>query len=143
MAFLLYSGKVKRIWFLRPASQVFTKGDLVYVNPDNSGTVIPADSTSGRHVGVIAKTVATTDTDYATSVLVPIDVPVERWVEWRVTAASAVVADVLDEIDLTDAGTANRGASSKDALLVTRFISATELVVIILSAADNLYTATT
>lgn len=139
--FTQYSGKTKRIWFPRPASQAFTKGDLVY--PNGSGAVIPADSTSGRHIGVIAKTVASTDSDYASAVLVPIDVPMERWVEWRVTASSAVAADVLNEIDLTDAATANRGASSKDALLVTRFISATELVVVILSAADNLYTATT
>jgi len=142
MAFRLYNGKVKRIWFPRPASQAFTKGDLVY--PNGSGQVIPADATSGRHIGVIAKTVASTDSDYATAdVLVPIDVPVEQWTEWRVAASSAVADDILEEVDLTDAGTADRSASSKDALLVTRYISASELVVVLLSTAINRYTATT
>ena len=64
MAFIRHKGKTKTMWYPRPASQVFTKGDLVY--PNTSGQVIPADATSGRHVGVIKKTVATTDDDYAT-----------------------------------------------------------------------------
>lgn len=140
MAFDLYRGKVKTIWFPRPASQVFTKGALVY--PNTSGQVIPADSTSGRHVGVIQQEIAATDDDYATAdVLVPVLVPVERAVEWRVLTASAVADDILEEIDLTDSVTANRGASSKNALVVTRFISATELIVVILSTFDNQYTA--
>ena len=142
MALILYRGLTKTIWFPRPASQAFTKGALVYTN--TSGQVIPADATSARHVGVIKRTVVSTDDDYATEdVLVPIQVPIERWVEWRVLTASAVADDILEEIDLTDSVTANRGASSKDALLVTRFVSATELIVVILSTADNRYTAIT
>ena len=142
MAFTRHKGLTKTKYFPRPASQTFTKGDLVYTN--GSGQVIPADATSGRHVGVIKKTVATTDDDYATAdVLVPIEVPVERWVEWKVTAVAAVANDILEEIDLTDAGAADRSASSKDALLVTGFVSATVLIVVILSTADNRYTGTT
>ena len=140
--FKLHAGKVKRIYFPRPASQVFTEGALVY--PNGSGQVIPADATSGRHVGVIAETVAATDDNYATAdVLVAVDVPVENWVQWRVTAVAAVADDILEEIDLTDSVTADRSASSKDALLVTEVLSATEIVVVILSTADNRYTATT
>lgn len=142
MAFTRYNGLTKTIWFPRPASQAFTKGDLVYTN--TSGQVIPADATSARHVGVIKKTVATTDDDYATAdVLVPVEVPIERWVQWRVTAVAAVADDILEEVDLTNAGAANRSASSKDALLVTQVISATELIVVILSTADNRYVAIT
>lgn len=141
MTFIRYRGKTKTMYYPRPASQVFTKGALVYFN--GSGQVIPADATSGMHVGVIKKTVATTDDDYASSVLVPVEVPIERWVEWRATAASAVVADIGLEIDLTDSVTADRANSAKDALLVTGFISATELLVTILSNADIKDTATT
>ena len=143
MAFIRFRGKTKTMWFPRPGSQAFTKGDLVY--PNGSGQVIPADATSGRHIGVIKKTVASTDDDYATAdVLVPIEVPVEKWVEWRVEAAGTAVADDIgDEIDLTDANTVNRAASAKDACLVTGFISPTELIVTILSNADDRYTATT
>lgn len=144
MAVKLFSGKTKTMYFPRPASQAFTAGTLVYVNPDDSGTVIPADATSGRLVGVIKKTVATTDADYASSgVLVPVEVPIEDYVEWLIDTTGAVAADILDEIDLTDAATADRSASAKDALLVTRVISATKIAVVILSKATNRYTATT
>lgn len=142
MAFTRYNGLTKTIWFPRPGSQTFTKGDLVYTN--TSGQVIPADATSGRHVGVIKKTVATADADYATAdVLVPVEVPIERWVQWRVTAVAAVANDILEEVDLTDAGAADRSASAKDALLVTHVLSAIEIVVVILSSADEKYTAIT
>ena len=140
--FILHKGKTKVMYFPRPASQVFTKGALVY--PNGSGQVIPADATSGRHIGVIQKTVATTDDDYATAdVLVPIRVPVERWVEWEVLAASAVADDIGEEIDLTDSVTADRANSAKDALFVTGFKSSTKLYVTILSNADLKYTAVT
>lgn len=142
MAFRKYRGKTKTIWFPRPASQAFTAGDLCYFN--GSGQVIPADSTSGAHIGVIRETVASTDADYATAdVLVPIEVPIEKFVEWEVDTSSAVADDIGNEIDLTNASTANRAASSKDALLVTGYKSASKLIVTILSLADNKDTATT
>lgn len=130
------------MYFPRPASQAFTEGALVYFN--GSGQVIPADSTSGMHVGVIREAVAATDDDYATAdVLVAVEVPVERWVEWEVDTSSAVADDIGNEIDLTDSVTANRGASAKDALLVTGYKSASKLYVTILSNADIKDTATT
>jgi len=142
MSFKLHKGKTKTMYFPRPASQVFAQGALVYFN--GSGQVIPADATSGAHVGVIKMTVAATDDDYATAdVLVPVEVPTQRWVEWSVLTASAVADDIGEEIDLSDSVTANRGASAKDALLVTGYISATELIVTILANADIKYTATT
>lgn len=142
MSFKLHKGKTKIMYFPRPASTVFSQGALVYFN--GSGQVIPADATSGQHVGVTKKAVAATDADYATAdVLIPIEVPMERWVEWEVDTASADPDDIGNEIDLTDSVTANRGASSKDALLVTGYNSATKLYVTILSNADIKDTATT
>jgi len=142
MSFKLHKGKTKIMYFPRPASQAFLQGALVYFN--GSGQVIPADATSGAHVGVIKSAVVATDDNYATAdVMVPIEVPMERWVEWSVLTASAVADDIGNEIDLTDSVTANRGASAKDALLVTGYVSATELIVTILSNADVKYTATT
>lgn len=129
------------MYFPKAASTEFDEGDLVYFN--GSGEVIPADATSGQHIGVIRKTIASTDDDYADETLIPVEVPVERWVTWEVDTASATTEDVGKEIDLTDAATANRGASSKDALLVTGYKSATKLYVTILSNADIKDTATT
>lgn len=143
MAFKLHRGKTKTMYFPRPASQVFTVGALCYFN--GSGQVIPADSTSGDHIGVIQQTVATTDADYTTAdVLVPILVPIERFVEWEVDAITTAVADDIGLfIDLSTSLIANRSASSKDALLVTGFKSSTFLYVTVLSMTDNLRTATT
>lgn len=143
MAFKLFRGKTKTMYFPRPASQAFAVGALCYFN--GSGQVIPADATSGDHIGVIKKTVASTDSDYATAdVLVPIEVPIERFVEWEVdTNGTAVADDIGLAIDLTDSLNANRAASAKDALLVTDFKSSSKLIVTILSMIDNLRTATT
>jgi len=143
MSFILHRGKTKTMYFPRPASQAFTAGQLCYFN--GSGQVIPADATSGDHIGVIQETVASTDADYATAdVKVPILVPIERFVEWEVdTNGTAVADDIGLAIDLTDALNANRAASAKDALLVTGFKSSTKLYVTILSMIDNLRTATT
>ena len=139
--FRLHQGKTKVMYFPKAASTVFTEGDLVYFN--GAGEVIPADATSGQHVGVIRKDVVATDSDYASETAVPVEVPVEKWVTWEVDTASATTEDVGLEIDLTDAATANRGASAKDALLVTGYRSATKLYVTILSNADSKDTATT
>lgn len=141
MAFRRLTGKTKIMYFPKKASTAFAEGDLVYF--DGAGAVQPADATSGMHVGVCRKAVVSTDDDYASTTKIPIEVPVERWVEWEVDAVSAVAADVGDEIDLTDAATADRSASAKDALLVTRYISATKIGVTILSNADIKDTATT
>lgn len=139
--FKRHQGKTKVMYFPKAASTEFTEGDLVYFN--GAGEIIPADATSGQHVGVIRKDVVSTDSDYASETLVPVEVPVERWVVWEVDTASATTEDVGLEIDLTDAATANRGASSKDALLVTGYKSASKLYVTILSNADIKDTATT
>lgn len=140
--FRLYKGKTKTVHYPRPASTDFNEGDLVYFN--ESGEVIPADATSGDHVGVILRSVSSTDADYADSgVKVPVQVPVEDFVEFEVDTTGAVAADIGAEIDLTDAGTANRGASVKDALRVVRVISATKIVVNILSKATAKFTETT
>ena len=141
MAFIRYRGKTKFMWYGKAASTVFADGALVYFN--GSGFIIPADATSGAHIGVIRKAIAATDDDYTSNTLVPVEVPVERWVEWEVLAASAVSTDIGLEIDLTDSVTADRANSSKDALLVTGYKSATKLYVTILSNADIRYTATT
>lgn len=131
------------MYFPRPASQVFTEGALCNFN--GSGQVIPADATSGDHLGVIRETIAATDDNYATAdVLVPIEVPVERFVTWEVdTDGTAVADDIGLYIDLTDSLNANRAASAKDALLVTGFKSSTKLYVTLASMVDNIRTATT
>jgi len=126
MAFIRHRGKTKTIWVPVTTSTAFTKGAIVSYS---SGYVIPATSSTAAlsHVGVIKKTIASTDSDYATARLVPVEVPVEKNVEWIGDVTSGLVAaDVGLLVDLTDSLTINRGASTVDAAMVRGVISSTK-----------------
>jgi hypothetical protein len=111
MAFKVESGKFKTVWLPIAASVAITRGKLVEFA---SGTIVAADSGTlpGELVGIIDKTIAATDSDYASAKLVPVVVPTEKGVVYRGTTASLVAGDIGAEVDLTDADTVNRGASS-------------------------------
>lgn len=127
MAFTKHKGKTKIVWLPRAASVgAIAKGSIVAFS---GGNVIVATSSTAAsaHVGVLRKAIATTDADYAVARLVPVEVPVERGVEWRGAVTSGLVAaDVGLWVDLTDGATINRGASTYDAAQVRSVISATE-----------------
>ncbi len=135
MAVKKFSGKTKTIWFPKAASTAFADG--AFVTFDGSGNVTPATSTSAKLVGVCRKAVASTDSDYASTTLIPIEVPVERYVEWDALTASAVAADVGAAVDLTDSVTVNRGATSHHVVTITGIISATHVRVVINALYDN------
>ena len=113
---------------------------------DGSGYLIPADATSGDHLGVVMKTVTAADADYATAVSIPVDVVGENdifEISCSATALATLVALVGTYIDLSDSVTANPSASAKDALLLVGVISTTRLLVKIASRVNTLRTATT
>lgn len=111
MSFRVKSGRVKTVWLPIAASVAITRGKLVEFS---SGTIVAADSGTlpGELVGIIDKTIAATDADYAVAKLVPVIVPLEKGVVYEGTTASLVAGDIGAEVDLTDADTVNRGASS-------------------------------
>lgn len=126
MAFTRFRGKTKTAWLPVTTSTTFTKGDIVAWS---SSLLIKATSSTAAnvHVGVIKKTIAATDADYATARLVPVEIPLEKMVEWRGPVTSGLVAaDISLWVDLTDAGTINRAASTYDAAQVKSVISSTE-----------------
>jgi len=126
MAFTRHKGKTKTIYVPVTTSTVFAKGDLVSYS---SGYIIKATSstTALSHVGVIKKTIAATDADYATVRKVPVEVPLEKNVEWIADVTSGLVAsDVGLLVDLTDAATIDRAASTVDAAQVRSVISSTK-----------------
>lgn len=127
MAFIKFKGKTKTMWLPVTASTAFTKGAIVSWS---SGQLIPATSatTALSHAGVIKKTIASTDTDYATAGrLVPVEVPMEKNVVWLADfTATLATTDVGAECDLTDSLTVNRGASSVDAVIINGYLSATK-----------------
>lgn len=131
MSFILRKGKVKTIYLPVTTSTAFTKDTLVTFS---SGllTVAAAGTAAADIIGVIRKTIASTDSDYATARTVPVDVPVERFTEWEATVTATLVAgDVLAEVDLTDAGTVNRAASSVKAVRISKFLTTTKAWVFI------------
>lgn len=117
-------------------SQAFTKGAIVSVPITGSdrGTAIPATSSTAviTHLGVIKKTIASTDSDYATARKVPIEVPLEKGVEWEADVTSGLTtSDIGLEVDLTDSLVINRDASSIKVAIVRDYLTATRGVVIL------------
>jgi len=126
MSFVLAKGRARLEWYPKVASTAFTNGALVYA--DGSGAIQPADSTSGDHIGVIQKTIASTDSDYADTTMVPVLVPADD-TEWDATVASGTAlttAMVGNRYDLSDSLELNVGATAKQVVTVTKFISATK-----------------
>lgn len=126
MAFILKKGKVKTMYLPVTTSTVLTVNTLVTFS---SGLLIA--STSGTaaadNVGVVRKTIVAGDSDYATARSIPVDVPVERYTVWEADyTASLVAADIGIEIDLTDGGTVNRGATSTKSVRTVGVISTTK-----------------
>lgn len=125
MAFTRHKGKTVTRWLPVTTSTTFTKGDIVAWS---SGLLIKATTTSAAktHVGVIKKTIASTDADYATARLVPVEVPLEKMVEWRSTGVALVATENGLWQDLLTAGTVDRAGSTYDAVQQKGIISATE-----------------
>lgn len=131
MSFIKKRGKTKSIWLPVTTSQVFTKDSIVEFT---SGLLAPADAGEAAIdlVGIIRKTIAATDSDYATSRLVPIEVPVEKHVEYIADFNSGLLStDLGTEYDLADAVTVDHAATTDKCFKVIGYISATKGIVFI------------
>ena len=129
-------------WYPKKASTAFAVGDLVYA--DGSGAIQPADSTSGMHIGVIQKKVASTDSDYASTTFVPVlKAYADNIWEGDVGTGTATAALVGTRCDLKDANEIDVSATSKNVVEVVGFISATKLLVKFPSIIEHADVATT
>ena len=124
MAFTRFRGKTVTRWLPVTTSTTFTKGDVVAWA---SGLLIKATTTSAAktHVGVIKKTIAATDSDYATARLVPVEIPVEKMVQWTSTGTALVATENGLWMDLTAAGAVDRAGSTYDAVQQVGIINTT------------------
>lgn len=125
-------------WYPKTASTAFTQGALVY---SATGQIIPADSTSGDHMGVIQQTIAATD---ATTDFVPVLVP-QGNTEWLATdiVGTLTAAMVNTFRDLSTSLAVDAAAQAKNVVLITQFLSATLGLVKVNAMAYNLRVATT
>lgn len=112
-------------WFKKLASTTFTFNDLVYF--DGDGFLIKAvDGAAIVPVGLIQRTVAATDSDYASATKVPVLVPgADAVFLCDVSTGSAATTDIGEWIDIDDHNSVDVGASTYDIFFVTGIVSAT------------------
>ena len=141
--FIRMSGKPNIEYWKKKVSVAIANNALTYLE---SGYVLAADSTSGDHLGICMKTIASTDADYAVATSIPIDVVGENDI-FKVGVAASTVATLTalvgTYIDLTSSTVADATASAKDALLIVGVVDASTVLVKITSRVNILRTATT
>lgn len=124
MAFRRYKGRTKTEYFPVTTSTALTKGQLVEFT---SGLIAGADADEAAVDirGVMGKTIASTDSDYATARKVPVIVPLDRHVVWEADATGSFAAsDIGVEYGISDANTVDKAETTADAFLVTEVVSA-------------------
>lgn len=134
-------GRTKVMTLKRTASTTFTKDSLCYFV---SGYVSPADSTSGDHIGIVLESVASTDSDYATSGDIQIEVPMDKQCEFEATVTGTLAATSVGvAMDLSTALVVNQGGSSKYVVTCTKFITSTKGLFVLNATYDVYRVATT
>lgn len=130
MSVYAVSGRWGILYFRKKASTAFTANNFVSfeTNGGAGDPIEPADSSDTTLLGIGLKPVASTDSDYASNTRIPVHVPLDKAAELECDTVSGtmVVADEGLKVDLTDAASVNRAASSTDVLTVTKFISTTK-----------------
>lgn len=125
--FILKKGKTKFMYYPWAASSgAISAGSLVALS---GGYVIAATSSTvcAYTIGVLRHAIATTDSNYATTHDVEVEVPVEKNVVWTADVTATMVAtDVGLYCDLTDALHVNRGASTINIAFCTKFLTTTK-----------------
>ncbi len=128
MSFIKHKGKTKKVWLPVTPSTALVKGTLVEFT---SGKLAAADADEAAEaiVGVLAKTIATTDTDYALDRLVPVEVPVEKHVEWLADGTGTFAAtDIGTEFGISDSATVDKAETTADAFKMTGFVNAAKII---------------
>lgn len=109
MTWTAYKGNFDIEWYPKTASTLLASGGVVALS---SGQLIAATTTTAN-VGVSMKSTASTDTDYASTTLIPVQLPRTPTSTWKVDVLST------DTAVATDAG-AYYMINGSTGLLVTR-----------------------
>ena len=127
MALTLFRGKYHIEYFPKQASTAFAKNSLVAIG-GTSGTIKPATSSTTEHLGIIKTKIAATDSDYASTTLVPVLIP-DLNSSFLADGTGFDSTDVGVKVDLTDASNVNASATSVKSMLVVGIISSTKGIV--------------
>jgi len=130
MAVYPVSGDWDIMYFRKKASTAFACNSFVAfeTNGGAGDPIEPADALDTKLLGICLKTVASTDSDYASNTRIPVAIPRNHTAELEgdVGTGTLTVADEGLEMDLKDAGEIDQSASSTDVVVCTRFISASK-----------------
>lgn len=114
-------------WYKKAASETFSFNDLVTI--DSSGFITKATDAAIVPLGLIQRTVAATDSDYASATKVPVLVPgPDAEFLCDVSTGTAAQTDVGEFIDIDDHNSVDVAASTNDIFFVTRFVSTTQVI---------------
>lgn len=105
-------------------SNAYSNNALVY--PDGSGAVIPADATSGNHIGITKESINSSDPRYSVAGKIHVDVLDDNDIFEADVTGTLTTAMVGTYLDLSDSLTVNAGATSKQVVLCVGYISATK-----------------
>lgn len=127
-----YKGKFHIEWYQKPTSTTFAVGDAVEIlqTGAGAGTLAKVGTATVRVLGFMQKAVAATDADYATA---GTEVPVligdtDSEYLFDVSTGSAATTDIGEMVDFDDENSIDVNAYTKGQVLVTRVISATQVV---------------
>lgn len=125
LAFIRKRGKTKIVYLPWTTSNEIADGSLVVWS---SGRLIPATSSTGGLLtaGVARKTITSASTEYTTNSDIPVEMPVEKNVEWEFLGASLSTSTVGTYLDISNAYTVNGAASTYDIVFQTKYISSTK-----------------
>jgi len=125
--FVRVKGKTEMVEVTLTASVAIAEWGIVYPDPSNAGQYTKADTTAWNNFGVIRQTIAATDSDYASTKKVLIEVPRDNNVEWEFTVGSwtftaadeGKYADILTEVTIAV------DVQTKSQVFITKYLSAT------------------
>jgi hypothetical protein len=126
-----YKGKFHIVWYPKTASTDYALNDAVYIlnTVAGVGTLALCTNSSTNVIGLVQKTVASTDSDYAVASLVPVLVGDEdSEYLFDVSTGTAAVTDIGEMVDFDDENSIDVSAYTKGQILITRFISTTQVV---------------
>lgn len=121
-------------YYKKKASTAFVNGALTYV--DSSGWLNPASASSVNHVGVILTTIASTDSDYASTTFVPVDMcsPTDLFIA-DVSAGTVAQTAVGAYYDLNSTGDkVDLSATSVKAVYVQDILDASDQVIVLVNS---------
>lgn len=130
MAIVPYRGNVHIEYFPKTASTAFAFGDAVTILASAAGVglLVKATSSSPLILGTIQKTVASTDSDYASKTMVPVLIG-DTDTEWLSATTGAAETDNGEFIDAADEVSLKIDAYTYGVAHVMQVLSATSIIV--------------